>query len=51
MDGVIVSKILGESSDWDLFLLTKKLAAILNSYENADIEDTSRGEEDEDGGK
>jgi hypothetical protein len=49
MDSVVVSKILGESSDWDLFLLTKRLAAILNSYENADIEDTSRGEEDEDG--
>jgi hypothetical protein len=34
-------RILGESSDWDLFLLTKKLAAILNSFEGADIEDTS----------
>ena len=49
MDNVVVSKILGESGDWDIFVLTKKLAAILNSYENADIEDTSRGEEDEDG--
>jgi hypothetical protein len=34
-------RILGESSDWDLFLLTKKLAAILNSFEGADIEDAS----------
>jgi hypothetical protein len=41
MDNVVVSKILGESSDWDLFLLTKKLAAILNRFEGADIEDTS----------
>lgn len=41
MDNVVVSKILGESTDWELFLLTKKLAHILNSFEGADIEDTS----------
>ena len=41
MDNVVVSKILGESTDWELFLLTKKLAHILNSFEGADIEDQS----------
>ena len=47
MDNVVVSKILGESSDWNLFLLTKKLARILNSFEGADIEDTSPRPDDE----